>query len=55
MPSLEEIRDVVEREWRAAERRKANDTFYERLRQKYAVSIEMPAATSVSAGSTETD
>ena len=41
-PSLEEVREAVEREWRAAERRKANDEFYAKLRERYAVAIDVP-------------
>ena len=41
LPSLEEIRDDVEREWSVAKREEANQLFYERLREKYDVSVEM--------------
>ena len=44
-PELAEIRPVVEREV-LAERRKRNlDTLYERLLEKYTVTIEKPKAT----------
>ncbi len=42
IPPLAEVRDAVEREWRTEERRKANDAFYAKLRDRYIVSIEMP-------------
>ena len=45
LPTLEENRELVEREWRAAERRKANEAFYAKLRERYVVSIEMPVPT----------
>jgi hypothetical protein len=41
IPALEEIRDVVEREWYAARRREANETFYQALRDKYTITVEL--------------
>jgi hypothetical protein len=41
-PALEEVRDVVEREWSAAKRKEANEAFYEALRERYTVTIEKP-------------
>jgi hypothetical protein len=43
MPSLEEVRSIVEREWFAERRRAANDEFYQALRQRYDVEIRLPA------------
>ena len=40
---LSEVRDAVEREWRAARREETNEAFYRRLRSKYAVTVELPA------------
>jgi hypothetical protein len=43
LPSLEEVRSIVEREWFAERRRAANDEFYQALRQRYDVEIRLPA------------
>jgi hypothetical protein len=43
LPTLEEVRSVVEREWFAERRRAANDNFYQALRQRYNVEIRLPA------------
>lgn len=42
-PRLEEVRAAVERDWSAARRKEANAAFYEALRERYEVSVEMPA------------
>lgn len=42
MPDLAEVRDVVEREWREARRRAANEEIYRRIRERYSVVIERP-------------
>ena len=42
VPPLTEVRDAVEREWRTGERREANEAFYAKLRERYAVTVEMP-------------
>ncbi len=42
MPALEKIRSVVEREWLAEHRIAAKNRFYEALRARYQVVIEMP-------------
>ncbi|MFQ6024685.1 MAG: peptidyl-prolyl cis-trans isomerase [Acidiferrobacterales bacterium] len=39
-PELAEVRDAVSREWREARRREANAAFYQRLREKYTVTID---------------
>jgi len=43
-PGLDEVREAVAREWRAEERRKASEAYFESLRQQYTVIIE-PGAT----------
>lgn len=48
MPSLTEVRDAVEREWRQAQRQQAEGDFYDALRQKYEVVIA-PIAESAAA------
>jgi hypothetical protein len=42
LPALDEVRPAVEREWSAARRAEADSRFYEALRARYAVEIEMP-------------
>ena len=42
LPDLDEIRDAVTREWRAARREEANRAFYEALRARYEVTVERP-------------
>ena len=41
LPALDEIRDIVEREWYATRRRQANETFYQALREKYTITVEL--------------
>jgi parvulin-like peptidyl-prolyl isomerase len=41
-PALDEIRHDVEREWYAQRRVEANEAFYQALRQRYSVDIELP-------------
>lgn len=43
LPELNEVRDVVEREWLAANRKELKDNIYKKLRKKYTVVIEQPA------------
>jgi hypothetical protein len=43
LPTLEEVRSIVEREWFAERRKAANDEFYQELRQRYEVEIRLPA------------
>jgi hypothetical protein len=50
-PSLSEVRPLVEREFQAERRRAQLQALYERLLQKYAVSIEMPKAGKAQAAS----
>jgi hypothetical protein len=40
VPELEEVRDAVDREWRAARRVEAKEAFYRGLRERYEVVIE---------------
>jgi hypothetical protein len=44
-PTLEEVRDVVLREWANAKRREATEKFYETLLKRYTVTIEQPEPT----------
>ena len=39
VPAFEEIRETVEREWRAEEREKAKEAFFEALRERYEVIV----------------
>jgi hypothetical protein len=41
-PELAEIRPVVEREWANAKRQELSKAFYEKLRAKYAIKVQMP-------------
>jgi hypothetical protein len=43
LPALDQVRDAVAREWRAARRQEASAAFYETLRAGYEVSIEAPS------------
>lgn len=45
MPSLAEVRPLVEREWTNAKRRELAQDWYATLRAKYKVSVQMPQAT----------
>lgn len=45
IPKLAEVRDSVLREWSAVERTKANEAFYEMLRERYTVTIARSATT----------
>jgi len=49
VPTLDDIRPIVLREWQAEERRKYNQTFLATLRDKYQVRIEGPAAELIAA------
>lgn len=51
VPPLAEVRDAVEREWRSAERRKANEAFYAKLRERYDVTVEIPPTAAAGASS----
>ena len=44
MPTLEQVRPVVEREWRNAKRKEVGDALYERLSKQYRIVIDKPAA-----------
>jgi hypothetical protein len=39
-PSLDEVRQAVRNDWQAAQRSEANEVFYQRLRERYEVTIE---------------
>jgi hypothetical protein len=42
LPELDEIRDVVERDWSVAHKKEVQDGIYKRLREKYTVVFEQP-------------
>ncbi len=44
IPELAEVRDAVEREWVAARRKEVVEATYQKLRERYTVVIERPAA-----------
>lgn len=44
LPSLDQVREQVERDWRHDRRRSADAALYDALRQRYEVHVEMPAA-----------
>ena len=44
LPELDEVRDAVLRDWRAARRDEANRAFYDALRARYEVTVERPDA-----------
>jgi parvulin-like peptidyl-prolyl isomerase len=50
LPTLEQIRPIVVREWQAEQRTKSNREFLDQLRAKYDVRIEGPAAELFQAG-----
>jgi hypothetical protein len=41
MPALEEVRDAVRNDWLAARRTEANEAFYQRLRERYEVTVDV--------------
>lgn len=42
LPDLRDVREAVEREWRAARRQEAAEAFYRGLSERYQVIVEMP-------------
>jgi hypothetical protein len=50
-PKLSRVRAAVLREWQSAQRVEANQDAYRRMRAKYAISVEMPAAQLTTAAS----
>ncbi len=44
MPALDEARPLVEREWANAKRQELGKAFYDKLRAKYAITVQTPAA-----------
>jgi hypothetical protein len=46
VPALAEVWQAVQREWFAARRKAVNEQFYQRLRARYTVVVEQPAAAS---------
>jgi PPIC-type PPIASE domain len=47
LPALDEVREPVLRDWRAARRDEANQAFYDALRARYDVTVERPEAPAV--------
>jgi hypothetical protein len=41
-PELEEVKDIVKREWLMSRRREINQEFINRLRGKYSISLDLP-------------
>lgn len=50
MPELSEIRQVAVREWTAANRRKVQDEFYQRVRAKYRIRLDFDSTASTKDG-----
>jgi len=50
VPELEEVRDAVERDLIAQRRRDANEKIYQRLRERYTITVERPVAADSKAG-----
>jgi len=50
-PSLDEVREMVIREWTAEKRKELNEAFYERLYERYKITIERPNETNVTRAS----
>ena len=50
VPDFDEIRVVVEREWRAERRVEAKEMFYQGLRERYEVIVEEPPAAAIATG-----
>jgi hypothetical protein len=50
IPNLEEVRDAVERDLVAQRRREANEKIYQRLRERYTITVERPVAVDSKAG-----
>lgn len=49
LPTLDEIRPVVQREWQAAQRVELKDLAYDRLRENYDIVVELPDANALAA------
>lgn len=45
LPELDQVRDAVALEWRAARRQEVNEALYDGLRERYEVTIERPSGT----------
>ena len=43
-PELDAVRPLVLREWSSARRQEASKAFYEKLRARYAITVQMPRA-----------
>jgi hypothetical protein len=44
VPALAEVRQAVERDWEAARRDEANEAFYQALRGRYEVTVDVPGS-----------
>jgi parvulin-like peptidyl-prolyl isomerase len=44
VPSLDKVRPLVEREWANVKRQEFSKAFYDTLRAKYRITVQMPAA-----------
>ena len=54
VPGLDEVRDAVALEWRAARRQAVNEAFYQGLRDRYEVIVERsPGVEGAAAASAE--
>lgn len=42
VPPLTEVRDIVDREWRQAQRETSGEAFYKKLRERYRVTVHTP-------------
>jgi parvulin-like peptidyl-prolyl isomerase len=43
-PALDEVREAVRNDWLSAQRAEANEAFYARLRERYAVTVDLPGS-----------
>jgi parvulin-like peptidyl-prolyl isomerase len=43
LPTIAEIRPILEREWYAERRKETNERFYQAIRERYDVEIRLPA------------
>jgi hypothetical protein len=50
IPVLDEVRDLVVREWTAARRREMNESFIRRLREQYTITLDIPETSTESTG-----
>jgi hypothetical protein len=55
IPQLSEVREAVRREWANENRLQANEKFYESLRKRYMVTVELPKSAAVQNAQTGAD